>query len=118
MIKMSTKFEQYLVDNGYIPHIGNKPGYTYYSSLGVIQHWFIHKDDQSDYFSFGLGEYGKPPTLLSPLPVVIYNCDGKIWMWGHTPQDEVERIIQQFGPEEVVRRIKSKEPFYFNKCRE
>ena len=98
-----TKFEQFLIDNGYIKFIINTktwkyeiPKYHTISTMSNIDHRYIHNDDpllkkiQNDEIigkgitfddrrgeiRFGLHEHKKPPTLIYPRPKMEVNRDG------------------------------------------
>jgi hypothetical protein len=92
-----TKFEQFLLDKGYIKHILNcktmkfeiAKGHTI-STMANLDHRYIHNtddnllqkiasgksvmeedftyEDRKGEICFGLHEAGKPPTLISPRP--------------------------------------------------
>lgn len=106
---LSTTFEQYIYENGYIPHIYNhkkeiyEVGYSYYSTMGVVAHNFINKDDPEKQIFFGLHEANRPATLIWPRPNAIVLREGK----EHTAyyDDDMNVLLAKFNPEQIVEAI-------------
>ena len=116
-----TRFEQMLMDKGYMKFILNCKSMKYehterheLSSMGNLDHRYIHKsdtvildkiakgiavgdngitlEDQKAVIVFGLHEYKKPATLISPRPVI-----------------KVKRKIIAYGVEKVVIQRESRD---------
>lgn len=96
---MMTSFENFLIDKGYICFAFNCKEMKYYkpksfviSTMQNLGHFYIHKTDEvllqkieqgksvmdedlpwsirKGQIDFGLGEQGKPPTLIEPRPKI------------------------------------------------
>lgn len=72
-----TKFENLLIDKGYVKNVFNCKTMKYepvdshiISTMTNLDHRYIHKNHKV-IICFGLNERGKPPTLISPRPKII-----------------------------------------------
>lgn len=70
-----SNFIQYIINKGYEPNIYDHTTKSYkpitneiISSLGHVLFFYINKNDSSDIISYGLNEYGLPPTIVHPRP--------------------------------------------------
>jgi len=127
-----TSFERYLVDEkGYIMYILNMktgkfeiPERHSISSISNLDQRYIHKDDKEflDYINngvrhtemsqdvlsrqivFGLSEYEKPPTLISPRPkirILRTKEDGTVSVENEAYDDSMNVILEHISPEKI-----------------
>lgn len=132
-----TKFEEYLINNGYIKfeYVCNKnkdPKFIetnkhFLSTMNNLDYRYVHKDDpiikiikrgefvplnlQNNVFIFGLHEFGKPPILIYPRPNcnVIRMEDGVNVYYDEFYDDTINIILSKFTPMEIIEAIKNNE---------
>lgn len=92
-----------LLDKGYVKHVMDcrtmqlKPVSTHVLSTMVnLDHRYIHPDAQGE-ICFGLNEAGKPPTLISPRPLMEVMRDG-VEVYG----DDAMNIVLMTVPHEQI----------------
>ena len=107
-----TKFEEYLLEIGYKRYVKKKDGslihseYHNISTMGDITYFYSRdefKSDRTKDFIFGLQEYGKPSTLLSPKPIHGVKR-GKSFVTG---ADAMEAILFKYDPSYVYNCIQN-----------
>jgi hypothetical protein len=134
-----TQFEQMLIDNGYIKHILNcktmklkkATGHTI-STMENLDHRYFHKTDENvlhkiaigksvmeeDFtwedrkgeICFGLNEYGKPPTLISPRPRIEVRRikDGKEVIENEKYDDSMNVVLKEIPHEDILKAMYDK----------
>ena len=108
-----TKFEEMLIDKGYIRYIFNCKTNKYevaknyiLSTSENIDHRYIDNNDGNflNQIVFGLHEEKKPPTLIYPRPnikVKRRNDVGRVVIYDNFCDDNMNVILQQFSPETI-----------------
>lgn len=134
-----TKFEQTLIDNGYVKHILNcktmkfeKTDKHIISTMQNIDHRYFHNTDKNilqkiddgksvmeEYFTwddrkgeicFGLHEFGKPPTLISPRPRIEIKRfkDGQIIIEDEQFDDAMNIVLKEICFDEIFKAMYDK----------
>jgi hypothetical protein len=101
-------FEQYLISLGFQKMVQNpltqelRPaGDTILSTLGCIAYCYHHEKFGSVFY--GLNEYGKPPTLVSPRPNIRHiTLSDNYWIVRSEQEDDFMNIVlNRHTPQEV-----------------
>ena len=130
-----TKFEEELIEKGYLTHTFNcktmkyERGRKIISTMGNLEHRYIHKDNKimldkikdglsviSDDFTFedrkgeicfGLHESGKPPTLICPRPRIEIKriADGNIFFENEQRDDSMNIVLRHKPFEEIFKAM-------------
>lgn len=105
-----TKFEQFLISKGFEMYTFNskdmkysKPKSHVISTMINISHHYIDKVNNKEII-FGLSEFEKPPTLISPRPraeILLTNRQGKEVI-KNEKSDDVMNIILSTKPFEEI----------------
>lgn len=106
-----TNFEQYLLDEGCSKHIYNTKkmclekcdnnNHTI-STMVNLDYRYLKGDD---IFTFGLSEYGKPPTLIHPRPRMKIIRNGEVSF--EKNDDNMNFVLQKISPKEIIDAIKN-----------
>jgi hypothetical protein len=130
-----TQFEQTLLDKGYIKHTLNcktmkfeiAKGHTI-STMVNIDHRYFHNtdnvlqkiaiqksvmdhdftaDDRKGEICFGLNEFGKPPTLISPRPIIDVKRirDGIEVFENEQYDDSMNVVLKDISHEEIFKAM-------------
>lgn len=114
-----TRFEQMLLDKGYIKHILNcktmkfeeAKGHTI-STMVNLDHRYVHNTDENilRIICFGLHEAGKPPTLISPRPRIEVKRikDGKEIIENELYDDSMNVVLKNIPHEEIYKAMYDK----------
>lgn len=121
-----TNFEKFLIEHGYQKYILNCKTMKYertdthtVSTLSNLDHRYFHVSDlpanqnihegkpvtewgegeRKGEIVFGLSEFGKPPTLISPRPKIRINRDGVTL--NQTMDDVMNIVLMNFTPERI-----------------
>jgi len=131
-----TEFENKLIDKGYIKHILNCKTMKYeishnhvISTMVNLDHRYIHKSDKvilkkiaqeksvmDDDFTFndrkkvicfGLHEFNKPPTLMSPRPRIEIKkiVNGNVIFENEKRDDNMNIVLKEKSFEEIFRAM-------------
>lgn len=130
-----TKFEEELIDNGYLTHTFNWKTMKYerwrniISTMVNLDHRYIHKDnklmldkinsgisvmgddftfkDREGEICFGLNEFGKPPTLISPRPRIEIKriIEGNIVFENEQIDDSMNIVLREKSFKEIFKAM-------------
>ena len=105
-----TKFEKYLIENGYVKYILNYKTMKYevsnshvISTMSNIDHRYIHSEDKANEICFGLSEAGKPPTLISPRPKIIVIRENMVE--DERFDDSMNLVLNRESPKDILNAL-------------
>ena len=110
-----TKFEEQLIDKGYLTHTFNcstnkyERGRKAISTMTNLDNRYINKDTEKE-ICFGLNEFGKPPTLISPRPRIEIKrlVDGCIIIEDEFRDDSMNIILREKSFKEIYEAMYDK----------
>ena len=114
-----TQFEQMLIDKGYIKYIFNCKTMKYeiakghvISTMQNLDYRYFHKSDinKQNEICFGLNEYGKPATLISPRPriKVKRTVNGKQSIQNELFDDSMNIVLKNYSNEYIFNAMYDK----------